>query len=59
MKRPQTPAKNPARSLQKLTLQKLRAKTAETDTTVIYNEKLLKKITIDIAVRRLVRDPLQ
>lgn len=39
MKRPQTPAKNPARSLQKLSLQKLHAKPADADTTVIYNEK--------------------
>jgi len=39
MKRPQTPAKNPARSLQKLPLQQLHAKTAESDTAVIYNEK--------------------
>lgn len=56
MKRPQTPAKNPARSLQKLSLQKLHAKPADADTTVIYNEKWLKKIRIDIAVRKVVRD---
>lgn len=55
MERPQTPAKNPARSLKKWSLQQLSAKTAEADIIVISNGKCLKKIRIDI-VRRVVRD---
>jgi len=55
MKRAQTPAKNPARNLQKLSLQQLHTKTAGTGSIVISNGKCLKKIRIDITVKGVGR----